>query len=90
MALVDRVKNIRSPNTEGPRSPREAATTQSLYVGYILILAAIGPVAMLITSPMLMAGWRRRYHRPAVTYSLALIVDAARHLRREELHPVAC
>src|SRR5260221_6460035 len=47
MALIDRVKNILvTPKTEWPVIAGETATVQSLYLGYILILAAIGPVAM--------------------------------------------
>jgi hypothetical protein len=47
MALIDRVKNILlTPKTEWPAIAGEAPTVQSLYVGYILILSAIGPIAM--------------------------------------------
>jgi hypothetical protein len=51
MNLVDRVKNILlSPKEEWPKIAAEPATTQSLYVGYVLILAAIGPLAMMVRS----------------------------------------
>ena len=44
MTIVDRVKNILiAPKTEWPVIAGETATVQSLYTGYILILAAIGP-----------------------------------------------
>ncbi len=47
MGLVERVKNILlTPKTEWPRIAEEAATTQSIFVGYVLILAAIGPIAL--------------------------------------------
>jgi hypothetical protein len=47
--MIDRVKNILlSPKTEWPVISGETATVQSLYVGYILILAAIGPIAIAI------------------------------------------
>jgi hypothetical protein len=47
MALIDRVKNmLLTPKTEWPVIAGETTTVQSLYVGYILILAAIGPIAM--------------------------------------------
>ena len=47
MALVDRVKNILlTPKTEWPVIAGETATVQGLYTGYIMILAAIGPVAL--------------------------------------------
>jgi hypothetical protein len=49
MNLIDRVKNILvSPKEEWPKIAAETATTQSLYTGYIMILAAIGPVAITI------------------------------------------
>jgi hypothetical protein len=47
MALVDRVKNILlSPQTEWPTIAAESATVQSILTGYVLILAAIGPIAI--------------------------------------------
>ena len=49
MALIDRVKNILlTPKTEWPVIAGESPTVQSLYVGYIAILAAIGPIAMAV------------------------------------------
>ena len=51
--LVNRVKNIlMTPNTEWDVIAAEPATVQGLYVGYICILAAIGPVAQLIGSQL--------------------------------------
>ena len=48
-SLVDRVKNILiSPSTEWSRIDAEPATVASLFTGYAMILAAIGPVASLI------------------------------------------
>ena len=78
MALVDRVKNILlTPRTEWPVIAGEAATVQSLYVGYILILTAIGPIAMAIRGGIFgataaLVGYGVGL---AVTYLLALIVD---------------
>jgi len=44
--LVERVKMIcTSPQTEWPVIEKEQTSLQELYMGYILILAAIGPVA---------------------------------------------
>ena len=52
MNLVDRVKNILlAPKDEWPKIAPESETTQSMYVGYIMILAAIGPIAILLRSP---------------------------------------
>jgi hypothetical protein len=49
MALIDRVKNILlTPKTEWPTIAGEAATLQSIFVGYVLILAALGPIALAI------------------------------------------
>ena len=51
MNLVDRVKGILlSPKEEWPKISAETVTTQSLYTEYIMILAAIGPIAMIIRS----------------------------------------
>jgi len=47
--LFERARNILlQPRTEWPAIAAEAATPQSLYIGYIMILAAIGPVVMLL------------------------------------------
>jgi hypothetical protein len=78
MNLVDRVKNILlSPRTEWPKIAAEAATVQSLYVGYILILAAIGPIALLIRSGGAAIAVAVAQYAIAlvVTYLIALIVD---------------
>lgn len=49
MALADRVKRILlSPKEEWPVIDQEPATVASLYQGYILPLAAIGPVAQAV------------------------------------------
>jgi hypothetical protein len=51
MNLVDRAKNIiTSPKTEWPVIEVEATTPKELYLNYIVILAAITPIAMLIGS----------------------------------------
>jgi hypothetical protein len=50
MTLVDRVKNVLlTPKTEWPKIAEESATTQSIFVNYVAILAAIGPIAMAIS-----------------------------------------
>ena len=81
MDLIERVKNILlQPRHEWPKIAAEETPPQSLYFGYIMILAAIGPVAMLLDFSSLGFGLG-----PAVfTYVqsligvaiLALIVDA--------------
>jgi hypothetical protein len=51
MDLVERVKNILlQPKDEWPTIALEQATPQSLYLGYIMILAAIGPLAVVVRS----------------------------------------
>lgn len=79
MALVDRVKNILlTPKTEWPKIAEEAATPQSIYVGYVMILAAIGPIAMLIRGSLFGAAVAILSYAIAlgITFLLALIVDA--------------
>ena len=79
MALIDRVKNILiTPKTEWPTIAGEAATTQSIYVGYVLILAAIGPVALMLRGGMLGITFAIVSYIVAlvVVFAAALIVDA--------------
>ena len=49
MNLVERIKGIvMDPRNEWVKIAAEPATVQSLYTGWIMILAAIGPIAMLL------------------------------------------
>ena len=49
MTLIDRVRNlILTPRTEWPAIAAESHTVQDLYTGYVMILAAIPPVAYFI------------------------------------------
>ncbi len=49
MAIVDRIKNIcLKPNAEWPVIAAEATTTKDLIVGYVVPLAAIGPIAAFV------------------------------------------
>lgn len=76
MALVDRVKNILlQPKFEWPKIAEEEANVAGLYTGYIMILAAIGPLAMAIKGGIVAAlvGYGVSL---VVTYALAFIVDA--------------
>jgi len=51
MNLVERVKNIlMQPKLEWPTIAAEPATTQSIFVNYVMILAAIGPIAIIVRS----------------------------------------
>ncbi|MGH8714588.1 MAG: Yip1 family protein, partial [Casimicrobiaceae bacterium] len=79
MNLVDRVKNILlTPKTEWPKIADEAATTQSLYTGYVVILAAIAPLALLIHSGGIAIAMVVVQYVIAlvITFLMALIVDA--------------
>jgi hypothetical protein len=83
MNVVDRVKNILvNPKGEWPKIAAEPASVQSLYVGYILILAAIGPIAVVLRSlafgfglgiPVAIAMYVITL---VVTFLITLIVDA--------------
>src|ERR1043166_2268629 len=58
MNLIDRVKNVLlAPKQEWPRIAAESATAQSLYAGYIVILAAIGPLATLVSLTIIGLGF---------------------------------
>jgi hypothetical protein len=82
MDLIERIKSILlSPREAWPKIASEAATVQSLYVGYIVILAAIGPIAMLVAFSTLGFGFGLSTAVFAYIHSLigvailALIVD---------------
>ena len=76
MALIDRAKNILlTPKTEWPTIATETATVASLYTGYIMLLAAIGPIAILVRG-QIGAAIIGYVVALVVTYALALIVDA--------------
>ena len=83
MSLVDRVKGILlSPKEEWPKIGSETATVPSLYSGYIMILAAIGPIALMLRSMIFgffgaIVGAIVMYIVAlGCTYVMALIVDA--------------
>jgi hypothetical protein len=73
MALVDRVKNIIvAPKTEWPKIAEEPATTQSIFTGYVVILAAIGPIAMAIAA--MAHGGVAGVAAAVVAYAISLVV----------------
>ena len=77
MNLVDRIKNILlSPRTEWPTITGETATVQSLYVGYILILAAIAPLLIRSGGAAIAVAIAQYVVALVITYLIALIVDA--------------
>jgi hypothetical protein len=76
MSLVDRVKNILlTPKTEWPVIAGETATVQSLYVDYILILAAIGPLALIFAIGPVVAVISYAVSL-AMVYLMAWVIDA--------------
>ena len=82
MALLDRIKAILvEPREAWPTIAAEPATVQSIYTGYVLILAAIGPLAMLVGYGELGVPWAARLALASyvitlvITFVLAMIVD---------------
>ena len=76
MSIVDRIKGIvLDPRNEWPRIAAEPATVQSLYTGWIMILAAIGPVALLLSIHSLQLALAQYVLSLIVSFVLALIVD---------------
>lgn len=82
MAIVERIKGILlDPKAEWPRIAAEPATTQAIYTGYVMLLAAIGPVATFVGFSELGIPWALRLAVGAyvmtlvVTFVLALVVD---------------
>jgi hypothetical protein len=83
MALFDRIRGILAdPRAEWATIAAEPATMQSIYTRYVMILAAIGPVAMLIRYSELGFPWALRLALASyviglvLVFVLALVVDA--------------
>jgi hypothetical protein len=79
MKLIDRVQGmLLTPKTEWPKVAAEPATTQSIIVGYVLILAAIGPLVLLLRGFGLLSMFALTTYliSVGVTLVLAWIVDA--------------
>ena len=83
MNLVDRVKGmLLSPKTEWPKIAAEPMTAQQIFTGWVLILAAIGPIAIVIgwsglgLATSLRVALANYLMLLVVTAVLALIVDA--------------
>jgi len=70
-SLVNRVKDIlMTPKTEWGVIDGEPATIGGIYTGYVMILAAIGPLASLIGQQVFgVYGWK-----PSITYSVSMAV----------------
>jgi len=77
MNLGDRIKGILlEPRGEWVKIAAEPATVQSLYTGWIMILAAIGPIALLLSVHSLQIAIAQYVLSLIITFVLALIVDA--------------
>jgi len=79
MKLIDRVQGmLLTPKTEWPKVAAEPATTQSIIMGYVLILAAIGPLVLLLRGFGLLSMFALTTYliSVGVTLVLAWIVDA--------------
>lgn len=70
-SLVDRVKNIlMTPKTEWPRIDAEPSSIAGIYTGYVLILAAIGPIAMVIGQQVFGFSAFGITYKPSISYSI--------------------
>lgn len=73
--LFDRAKDIiMSPKTEWGVIDGEPATIQSIYTSYVVILAAIGPICMLIGQQVFGYGFGGITVKPPIGYSVAMAV----------------
>ena len=77
MNLLERIRRILGePRDEWARIAAEPATVQSLYTNWIMILAAIGPVALLLSQDSLQFAIAQYVRALIMTFVLALVVDA--------------
>jgi len=77
MNLVDRIKGMLvEPRREWVTVAAEPATAQSLYTGWIMILAAVGPIALLLLTHSVQLAIAQYVLALITTFVLAVIVDA--------------
>jgi hypothetical protein len=77
MNLVDRIKGMLvEPRREWVTVAAEPATAQSLYTGWIMILAAVGPIALLLAMHSIQFALAQYVLSLITTFVLAVIVDA--------------
>lgn len=75
VSLVDRARNILfAPGAEWARIDAERATIRSIYVPYVLVLAAVGPLAMLIGGQVFGYGVLGVHVRPTLMSGLVTAV----------------
>lgn len=76
MDIFDRARRIIvEPRDEWVKIAAEAASVQSLYTNWIMILAAIGPVALLLSMHSLQFAVAQYVRSLITTFVLALVVD---------------
>ncbi|WP_243450962.1 Yip1 family protein [Sphingosinicella sp. CPCC 101087] len=63
-----------SPKTEWPRIDAEPATISGIYTSYVMILAAIGPIAMLIGQQLVGINVLGISYKPSIGYSVGSAV----------------
>ena len=74
-SFFERVKNmIVSPKTEWPRVDAEPSTIGGIYTGYVLILAAIGPICSLIGQQVFGISLFVAHYKPPIAYSVTMAV----------------
>lgn len=77
MHFADRVRRIvLEPRGEWSRIAAEPSSVQSLYTGWIMLLAAIGPVALLVSRHSLRLAVAEYVLWLIITFLLAQVVDA--------------
>lgn len=75
--FAERVRRILlDPRREWPRIAAERSSIQSLYSGWIMLLAAIGPVALLVSTHSLRLAVAEYVLWLIITFLLAQVVDA--------------
>jgi len=74
--IVERVKRILAePRTAWATIAAEPATVQSLYTGWIMILAAVAPLALLASTGSLQVAIAQYVRSLIMTFVMALVVD---------------
>ncbi len=75
VSLVERVKNIlTTPKTEWARIDAEPSTIGGIFTSYVMILAAIGPIAMVIGHQVFGIGGFGYTWKPSIAYSIGSAV----------------
>jgi hypothetical protein len=75
MSLISRVQNIiLKPKEEWGVIDSEPATVQGIFTSYVMILAAIGPIAMLIGQQLVGVSILGVTYKPSPTYSIGQAV----------------